>query len=1727
MPGTDIVSSPQAAPSTSNNPASPSKSTRTTKSSKSTKSAKPSKTIAKKRKPAKKTKATKKPRNEATPAPPADGENDEWFAIRDIVDEKVERGVRQYFVDWADHPVTGEVYPKSWIPATDANEEAVRHWKTVKKARKLENKAKAKTTKSAAAAQPVQTAIAESVETDSAPDRAPVLAVDSQDSFVNSSSVLTSTESRVLTPPPANSSSSSSPVQKLPRKRPAPASEKENEDSEAAPRKRRLVQGIRPELSRALEPSQSFDKNNSQSSAINTTTSQTVSQTLSQNQSQNPSQSQSQPLPSSPPATREQSFDSPASLAEVAGFLDPESETGTEPEPEPNFEVEIERSSVPTAVPVANIDITPGLGFNPNEYARFSQVAQLSQIARDSLQTHGLLSSQSAAPIHHQNPRTPHNPYYDPVYDSASRQVDEDPISSSSSVQGRATPHIASGHTIPDSQQDEDSQTLFVDRFDDDYDNDDEGFDQLAQPVVPAEEHSLLQPDTVSASNPTSHPASNSVSIATSTNGAASIDSTTSGNAQHVPQPASSQDNQQLRASAGWASQDEPPVRSSHSLSIQFLTQPDPDFTPLFTQPSHQSQPSQAGQPSANKSPVSSAATGRNNYSAVSVIPESTRPARVTELPPRPHTPSPSPYIFYQAPVAIMDESPARPLPSSAVEALQQALQAPHETTDEVGLSNVSDVDDPLVLAEIQRMQQEGPDASSTIDDPAVLAEIQRMEQQSQDATASSAEDPLVLAEIQRLQGVSSSGQALPVSQDESLSGGSNILPISLSTAPPVDPTLVLSTEPEPAPALQTVDPLLAPANTLPGNVLLGQDPTFVPGAQHIGGAIDDIGNVHPGTIAMSDLTYADPLAPPTLDLSSEPDIEAEVGQEAEVEYPLTGLGGFAAGSSNGVSDAGADVDGDENEDEEDNGLEQLSSPMAMEEDGDEHAEQVADGAEDAEDADDDDEGDLPSLSNPNFSTNSYVVTLPLAANTRQNYIDLVVDKKTQETIKDFSEVFSRDVSEVPSIEAIAQVDELLRKLLDLSDLPPFSDSLPAMTPEAMMKHAVNTNSKFSFVYEFLNDIATQDKSVLILGRKGVVLNYLEAVASASNLPVERFNASTYAQPNAGTGQRRPSFSVLLADTAEMAEAKVNAARTGKFPQPTDFDIVIGFDHTARTSGLIAYFVETSPSDVQDAQSSRYQLPKPIALLLVSALTLEQVDLRLELDSVDDLERKNALLLCTLESLTYLKDSPYDEAPAKPHQAAEAFAKMVRAPAELLDWEPTPLPEDVFDIYMHSSGPTSQPAFTQDETINGGLPCTARKRQLDDDDNNGGKGDETAKRARFQIHEATSAIVPEPTNQYSDAIKHVLAGLGVNDSGIGPAVSISLSHLEALAAKVTSLEIQLQDKESLEATLTERVHTLDRLVKGQAATINDCHVKLQTAVKDRAVFERERDAAIKDATSTKEKLETRTTALAELRTEKKDLEASLAAANAMAAGSSQLDVAELGAARVALQEAQDKMAALERKVANNSEELEFARRAYQDASNAAAEMSSENRDLTARVKELDRLAADNLLKIHQTQNRNELDAYRQQWTEAITMLGERERELEIARDELRTLKNGRRETRQSSVPRSPRLSVISPRTISGRGGSVGLGPNGGNGGSGGGGASSSASGSTPIPPSVGAGFAVAARASVSRGNSPVSATFDATIHNHGGNGGGGVAPLPGMTYLNASQGGGRFGHLRD
>lgn len=199
------------------------------------------------------------------------------------------------------------------------------------------------------------------------------------------------------------------------------------------------------------------------------------------------------------------------------------------------------------------------------------------------------------------------------------------------------------------------------------------------------------------------------------------------------------------------------------------------------------------------------------------------------------------------------------------------------------------------------------------------------------------------------------------------------------------------------------------------------------------------------------------------------------------------------------------------------------------------------------------------------------------------------------------------------------------------------------------------------------------------------------------------------------------------------------------------------------------------------------------------------------------------------------------------------------------------------------------------------------------------------------------------------------------------------------------------------------------------------------ALRDRGTFEKQCQKAVEKADAAAARLEAQKAEISALKEKNAALEAKVAQVNDTLANSTVPDIAKVAQAEKDRDAALASVEKLEKKVRMVQNEADYSRQAYQDASNAHTELNQENQELKAQVAELQKRASDNLVKIQQIHAQTEIREFNRQIDGLQAMLENRERDLERAKDELKLLKNGRRETRQGSVSRSPRMGVMSPR----------------------------------------------------------------------------------------------------
>lgn len=278
-------------------------------------------------------------------------------------------------------------------------------------------------------------------------------------------------------------------------------------------------------------------------------------------------------------------------------------------------------------------------------------------------------------------------------------------------------------------------------------------------------------------------------------------------------------------------------------------------------------------------------------------------------------------------------------------------------------------------------------------------------------------------------------------------------------------------------------------------------------------------------------------------------------------------------------------------------------------------------------------------------------------------------------------------------------------------------------------------------------------------------------------------------------------------------------------------------------------------------------------------------------------------------------------------------------------------------------------------------------------------------------------------------------------------VAVPVDKLQALSEKVripcrrvlhgyitdtvqfAELESKLKESKSRENEFRQLSDRAQKEVNSYVSSINDIQTRYMDALKDRGIFEADCKIAQEQASVLGNSLESCRTEIATLKATRTELEKKLARANDALLQSSNPDLVKLAELEKDLNQAKADVQRLEKYKVLMQSDTDYTKNKYAEASQRASELAAENRDLEKKNEELQRKADENVIEVNRIQSRNELRILTQQVKEQKSIVRELEAELNRVREELKMLKNGRRETRQSSVPRSPRLSlgVMSPR----------------------------------------------------------------------------------------------------
>lgn len=229
------------------------------------------------------------------------------------------------------------------------------------------------------------------------------------------------------------------------------------------------------------------------------------------------------------------------------------------------------------------------------------------------------------------------------------------------------------------------------------------------------------------------------------------------------------------------------------------------------------------------------------------------------------------------------------------------------------------------------------------------------------------------------------------------------------------------------------------------------------------------------------------------------------------------------------------------------------------------------------------------------------------------------------------------------------------------------------------------------------------------------------------------------------------------------------------------------------------------------------------------------------------------------------------------------------------------------------------------------------------------------------------------------------------------------------------------------AELQKNIKTLNARCEDYERSIKRMQPKFQRALDERSRFERENAQAVKRQSEYEKKLEVQDEATAKLRDENAYLKNELVVARNSLVTSANPSIAELYKAKDDLRAAQIEIERLKKVQASAEKRADYAISLYQENSQQAQEMRNELTSLQSEREGLQRLASAARIEIQKINH----DGIIRQQVDKIDELkrerAERERMLAQVTGQLDAYMNGRRTTRGTSVPRSPRMNNMSPR----------------------------------------------------------------------------------------------------
>ncbi|GAB7342796.1 hypothetical protein MBLNU457_g0931t1 [Dothideomycetes sp. NU457] len=576
--------------------------------------------------------------------------------------------------------------------------------------------------------------------------------------------------------------------------------------------------------------------------------------------------------------------------------------------------------------------------------------------------------------------------------------------------------------------------------------------------------------------------------------------------------------------------------------------------------------------------------------------------------------------------------------------------------------------------------------------------------------------------------------------------------------------------------------------------------------------------------------------------------------------------------------------------------------------------------------------------------------------------------RQTVMYFKSFLEEFRTQIWPANSTQFLKAVD-LVKRLHqvclhpDLNNEEAFSQS--QIDPKGKAQWDIDTSAKFRFLETLLNAMSEQDKHVILFVQDNRLLEILDVFLTGINV-----QHMTVLESQAASTPASGLFVTILP-----------ISRTVGLMQKADLIIILEGAFQIHEQSLKAL------------RSDERGILCPL-LTLVVPRSVEHIERVMQTHDVQyPMEEKLSILVETMT--TYRNDAGLKTGNVlDARQTAAAVAGYLTASDEDSDgrWPLDGLGDMTVQYSLDSqttSGEEHVPVFV-----------AGMKRTIDND-----AEEQQSKRTRVDD-------MPMTINPADISITHISDTMGTQPVPM----SQHTAELEALRLEHQREKIELQDKlQALQARLDEHVTALE----GLQYRFEDQRSELVKATS-------ERDEAQQKVTVLATQVNNKDGLIAKTRLERDEFREQLLEARKAVLDHSVPERVELEALKTTAAEAEKERAKAESRVKSMSNDLDYIRGKYQDASNSSTSLAEENKELTAKLKDLEQKASGEMTRAKQITKDTVTTALQAETKRLKLILKDRETLLTKKDEEITRLKEaqrGRMGTRGSSVPPGARSPV--------------------------------------------------------------------------------------------------------